>query len=357
MTASTPRALIAEDDTLVAAVIQDTLEQIGIDVIGTAADGAQAVEMTRRLQPDVVLMDIEMPEMDGLIAAQRIQEDCPTPIVILTVYTEDGRLQQAAAAGVGAYLLKPPDPGSLERAITIARARFEDMRELRRLNAELLAYDHSVSHDLKSPLGSIFTTAEFLAEEYHSLSGRALESWLREIASQAQRAINIIESLLLLGRPAEISLEPLDMSSIVTVVQSGLALVIERTQTQISVPETWPPAYGHPLLVERVWDNYLSNAIKYGGNPPRVELGGDLQANGQARFWVRDNGRGISAEERALLFKPFVRLTPADTGGYGLGLFLARRIVEQLGGQVGIESHPGAEMGSVFYFTLPAFAP
>ncbi len=137
MNVSTPRVLIAEDDILVSDAIQEVLAESGYTVIGEAQDGRQAIELTQTLQPDVILMDIKMPEMDGLEAARQIQERCPTPIVILTAHETSELVAQAGAAGVGAYLVKPPRQSDMKRAITIAMARFEDMMELRHLNGEL----------------------------------------------------------------------------------------------------------------------------------------------------------------------------------------------------------------------------
>jgi len=131
------RVLIAEDDPLVAEVIEAQLRAVVFSVVGRAADGRAAVELACALRPDVILMDIQMPQMGGIEAAHAIQERCPTPIVILTVHSEQVVAAQAAAAGVGAYLIKPAGPEELERAVTIARARFADLLELRRLNAEL----------------------------------------------------------------------------------------------------------------------------------------------------------------------------------------------------------------------------
>jgi two-component system, sensor histidine kinase and response regulator len=102
-----------------------------------------------------------------------------------------------------------------------------------------------------------------------------------------------------------------------------------------------------------VWINYLSNGCKYGGQPPELELGADVLLDGQVRFWVQDNGRGLAAEEQARLFVPFTRLEQARAKGYGLGLSVVRRIIEKLGGQVGVESAGIPGQGSKFYFILP----
>jgi AmiR/NasT family two-component response regulator len=131
------RVLIAEDDYLNSEMIKGLLEEAGYTVAGEAADGFETIEMTRSLQPDVVLMDIKMPDMDGLEATRRIYESCPTPVVVLTAYERSELVEEASAVGVGAYLVKPPNAREMERAITIAMARFDDLMELHRLNAEL----------------------------------------------------------------------------------------------------------------------------------------------------------------------------------------------------------------------------
>jgi len=129
--------LIAEDEALIGNLIQSELEEIGHRVVGRALDGRQAVEMTGELHPDVVLMDIVMPEMDGLQAARIIQESCPTPVVLLTAYDDISLVEKAGEVGAGAYLVKPSTAADLARAIAFAVARFADQAALRQLNAEL----------------------------------------------------------------------------------------------------------------------------------------------------------------------------------------------------------------------------
>ncbi len=133
------KVLVAEDDFLVSEMIRGIVEDIGHTVVGMAIDGGQAIDMTESLQPDVILMDVEMPDMNGLEATRYIQQNCPTPVVILTAYETAKLVRDASEAGVGAYLVKPPNLSTIDRAITIARARFQDMVTLHRLNAELQA--------------------------------------------------------------------------------------------------------------------------------------------------------------------------------------------------------------------------
>ncbi len=136
--------LIAEDDFIVSEMIQREVENLGYTIVGKAPDGRQAVEMTRSLQPDVVLMDIKMPDMDGLEATLRIYQTCPTPVVILTAYDTPDLVKQASEVGAGAYLVKMSNAREIERAITIAIARFDDMIALRRLNAELQSHSEQL---------------------------------------------------------------------------------------------------------------------------------------------------------------------------------------------------------------------
>ena len=131
------RVLIAEDDHLVGEMVKGYLEEAGYAVVGEAADGLEAVSLAKSLRPDVVLMDIEMPDMDGIEATRQIFTSCPTPVVALTAYDTPELVELAGEAGVGAYIIKPASRRELERAITIATARFDDMMALRRLSDEL----------------------------------------------------------------------------------------------------------------------------------------------------------------------------------------------------------------------------
>jgi CheY-like chemotaxis protein/nitrogen-specific signal transduction histidine kinase len=129
--------LVVEDDYLVLREMLRCLDGLGYRVAAQTANGQEALDAIRELKPDVILMDINMPVMDGLEASRHIQATCPTPIVIITAYDTSAMLDQASNAGVGAYLRKPVESLSLHQAITIAMARHKDMMKWRSLCDEL----------------------------------------------------------------------------------------------------------------------------------------------------------------------------------------------------------------------------
>lgn len=346
------KVLIVEDDFMVSNMIEGKLGEIGYTVAGKAATGYHAIDLVKSLKPDVVLMDIEMPDLDGIAATQLIHENHPTPVVMLTAYDTPDLVRRASAAGAGAYLLKLPQARDIERAITVALARFADMIELRRLNAELDAFAHTVAHGLKNPLGLIVSYADLLKQELRLNDEQ--HRLLNALARNAHRMETIIESLLLLAgvRQTEPSLTPLNMSRIVAEAEQRLTDVIERSQAQILIPEQWPEALGYAPWIEEVWTNYISNGLKYGGTPPKLQLGATVRSDGKVRFWIRDNGPGLMADERAQVFAPFTRFNQTRAPGSGLGLSIVKRIVEKLGGQVGVESEGLPGRGCIFYFTL-----
>ena len=229
--------------------------------------------------------------------------------------------------------------------------------ELEARNAELDAFAHTVAHDLKNPVSSVVGYADVLRRNYARLPTQVREEFLDVITRNSRKMASIIDELLLLSSVrgvGQVELHPLEMGRIVAEARGRLLHLIEEYQAEIELPDKWPVAMGYSPWVEAVWANYISNAIKYGGHPPRIQLGSTVHADGWIRFWVRDNGNGLSAPEQARLFTPFERLHEVRAQGHGLGLSIVQRIVKKLGGKVGVESHGMPGEGCEFYFMLPA---
>lgn len=241
-------------------------------------------------------------------------------------------------------------------AVAIDNANVYEERE--KLVVELDAFAHTVAHDLKSPLAVITAYSELALESPVMNENMDLLDILHRIRSSSYKATSIIRELLLLAgirKEQNVLITPLQMDIVVLEAVNRLESLIEEYQAEIILPETWCSAAGYAPWVEEIWVNYISNAIKYGGKPPRVEIDWEEQPDDTARFYVIDNGEGLTEVEQEQLFQPFTRLAQADVKGHGLGLSIVRRIAEHLDGEVGVESRPGS--GSKFYFTLPLHPP
>jgi signal transduction histidine kinase len=254
----------------------------------------------------------------------------------------------------------------LEQEIAARRQAEETLRqyaeELKSQNAELDAFAHTVAHDLKNPLNALRLASDLPEYEFATLPPEEQYGRLRTADRCGQRIGNIIDELLLLTSVRGQQVEPqrLDMGPIVQRALDRLHYLVASYKASVRQPAVWPAAIGYGPWIEEVWVNYVSNALKYGGRPPHVELGADLCDDGWVRFWVRDDGAGLTEEERGRLFAPFERLHQVRTEGHGLGLSIVRRIVEKLGGRVGVVPNPPSSEhqetsgpGSTFYFDLP----
>jgi response regulator NasT len=124
------RVLIAEDEALIRLDLKEMLEEEGYSVVAEVGDGAQAVERARELLPDLVILDIQMPELDGLAAAEQIASARIAPVIVLTAFSQRELVERARDAGAMAYLVKPFSKNDLVPAIEVARARFAEMQAL-----------------------------------------------------------------------------------------------------------------------------------------------------------------------------------------------------------------------------------
>jgi two-component system, response regulator PdtaR len=124
------RVLIAEDEALIRLDLKEMLEEEGYDVVGEVGDGQQAVDRAAELRPDLVILDIQMPVLDGLSAAEKIAGERIAPVIVLTAFSQRDLVERARDAGAMAYLVKPFNKNDLVPAIEVARARFAEMSAL-----------------------------------------------------------------------------------------------------------------------------------------------------------------------------------------------------------------------------------
>ncbi len=338
------------------ALLSTVLAQQGYE-IRTAISGDLALKSVLAYPPDLILLDIMMPGMSGYEVCQLLKANEDThdiPVIFLSALGEVLDKVKAFSVGGVDYITKPFQTDEVLARIETHLSLRKLQKQLEVQNRELDAFAHTVAHDLKEPLAIILGYTDMLHHGSIKMNPERLKLIGQATHESAQKAVNIIDTLLLLAsvHKRQVEVKPLNMAEIVNQVQQRLKVMITEYQGEIILPESWPIPLGHTLWVEEVWMNYLSNGLKYGGQPPHLELGATPQPDGMIRFWVQDNGAGLAPEVQTSLFAAFTRLNKVRVEGHGLGLSIARRIIDKLGGQVGVESEVG--QGSLFYFTLPA---
>ncbi len=182
------RIVLAEDESLIRIDLAEMLIDLGYDVVGTASDGAVAVRMVQELKPDVAIIDIKMPVLDGLSAAEQISALGETAIVMLTAFSQPELVDRANAAGVMAFLVKPVDPTDLKPAIDVARARFAEKASL---TAEL--------GDLAGKLAArkAIERAKGILQRKFGLDESASFRWLQKAAMDRRMSMDAVAAVVI----------------------------------------------------------------------------------------------------------------------------------------------------------------
>jgi response regulator NasT len=182
------RVLIAEDETIIRLDLRALLERAGFEVCAEARDGEEAVALARSERPDVAVLDVKMPKLDGIDAARRILDENPIPIVMLTAYGQDELVQRAAEAGVFGYLVKPFREQDLLPAIRTARARHDELAALRE-EAESLAEALAARKAIERAKG--------LLMEKEGLSEQDAFARLRKASQVSGRPLRVVAEAIL----------------------------------------------------------------------------------------------------------------------------------------------------------------
>ena len=372
--------LVVDDNPTNLGVLLDYLGANGFRVL-VAEDGESALERARFGNPDIILLDVMMPGMDGFETCRRLAADPLThdiPVIFMTALTSIADKVACFQAGGVDFVAKPFQQEEILARLTahcrlrtlqadlalrneeleheIAQrkrseaALAESVAELRTRNAELDTFTRAVAHDLSNDLEKLIASAAVVKED-GKLEGEFAE-YLEVIHQTGQHMTRTFKGLLLLAqlRQARVTTRPVDMSESITWACRRLAPLIDGSRAEIVQPASLPRAMAYAPWIEEVWFNYLGNAIKYGGRPPHIEMGADACTDGWIRYWVRDDGQGLTLDEQNLLFSREVHLDHARVRGSGLGLSIVKHIIEKLGGKVGVDSQVGR--GSTFYFEL-----
>lgn len=263
-----------------------------------------------------------------------------------------GTLQDITERRAAEVALRASEEQLRELNASLEQRVVERTAELAETNAELAAYAHSVSHDLRAPLRAMEGFAGALLEDYGDRLDEEGREFIRHIAHSARRMDALTNDLLVysqLGR-AEIQLEPVDLTRSVDDAISQLASLIETCGARVDVAEQLPLVSGHRRIMAQAITNLLSNAVKFvaDGARPEVRIWAERRDDFLIRLWFEDNGIGVDEDNQDRIFCVFERLHGIESySGTGIGLALVSRSCERLGGRCGVESRLGE--GSRFW--------
>jgi two-component system sensor histidine kinase/response regulator len=363
--------LLVDDTPTLRMLMRLALEDSGFVVVGEAGDGLAAVELAKELAPELVLLDLAMPVMDGLEALPLLREALPDlRVVILSGFDRAAMESQVLDAGAHAYLQKglAPDaiieslrelfPASAPPPAPVPQARrpvLPPPPEGDRLTAveqDLEELLYLVSHDLTEPVNVIKGFAERLARRTRTDEEGEFCEFILDAADRMQQLLDDLLDYARAGR-GELPQELLDCRRLVDNVVAGLSSAATAAGARVTSGDLPREVVANRLVLTQVLHNLVANALKFvqPGVAPHVRIESET-GPGTVTFRVSDNGVGIDAEHFERIFQPFKRLHSRDRyPGSGIGLAICRRLVERQGGRIWVDSGPA---GSSFSVELPA---
>jgi two-component system sensor histidine kinase/response regulator len=366
------KILIVDDDRLNIRVLGGILKADGY-VLAEANSGETALELYLQFRPDLVLLDVVMPGIDGFETCRRLRRehgDKSAPVIFITAKSDSDDVVEGLTAGGVDYLPKPFKPKEVLARIRshlqnqiLSEQRKMLVEQLSKANAAKNRFLGMAAHDLRNPLASIRGIAEFLREgAVGPLTPEQLDL-IDTIQGASQSMLVMVNELLdvatIEAGELKLSLEIFDLGDLIAKSVSMINREALKKKTHVILE---PPPHPvrlkiDPAKMKQVVDNLLSNAVKY--SPPGSTIRTFVtsnEADSTCSFSVHDQGPGIPHDEHDRLFKDFSRLSSKPTGGEkstGLGLAICRKIVEAHHGQIVAENLP--DRGCEFRVTLPAF--
>lgn len=383
------QVLIVDDTPDLRLLLQLSLSRYqGVTVVGEAGDGQQGVDLAREYQPDVVLLDLAMPRMDGLQALPLIREVAPDArVIVLSGFDESRMAGAATAAGAHAYLRKGASPDELiatvasvlGRPVPALRARpgrpspvptasrlrppepaptpppvptradgvepSDEAEEQHRLLAR-------AAHELRNPTIALTVLADELAAHRDDLTGELVDRIVTAIVRQAGILDQVTTDLLtsshvrrgsLVVNPRPVALAPALQEAVEGFEAGDLTIEISCPADLMVMADR--------VRVQQIISNLLTNAVRYGAPPISIRA---TVAENTAEIRVVDRGPGVPAWFLDRLFDEYTRATPDDGVGTGIGLFVVRSLAQAQGGDAWYEPFLG---GASFCISLPLVVP
>jgi len=332
--------------------------------VQSAHSGEECLKIAKATLPDLIILDVTMPKMDGYQVLSHLKQDPLTeniPIVFLTArYRDIDRVVKGLELGAIDYLTKPIEEDELLARIKVAlrtkesedRIRLQNI-ELKALNDELSALSHSVSHDLRAPLRHIDGMSRILLEDYSDSLNDKAKNYLKRIISANSHMKECLENLLSLSKVSSTQFYPqkINLSELARKIANNFA---QNDGYQHVVIEIQPDlmALADKNLLYLILLNLIGNSLKFSSKQehPKIKIGLKKDKD-QFIYYVNDNGVGFDMNNSQQVFAPFQRLhSQEEFEGSGIGLSIAQRAVHRHGGSIWADSQLG--QGCTLFFTL-----
>jgi signal transduction histidine kinase len=366
----TGRVLIVDDQEANRLLLRDLLESQGHEV-AEAVDGVEALERVADAAPDVVLLDVGMPGIDGFEVCRRLKADPATatiPVLLVTAHNQRDQRLLGIGAGANDYITKPIDKSDLSlrvrNAIRMHQLYSEIEEQYRRLERLELLRDslvHMIVHDLRSPLAGIRAYLDLMQMDGEGKLEPEMTQSIDEARKVAVDMTEMVSDLLDVSRleSGKMPLEEsqVDLGALATEVAAAIGRATHRVTVRVEASAEQARIIGDPSVIRRVINNLVGNAVKFSPTSSQIVL--LVQGNGtEAKVSVSDRGPGIAPAYHEKIFEKFGQVEAASQGtkhSSGLGLTFCKFAVEAHGGRIGVESVVGR--GSTFWFSLPVRGP
>jgi len=355
------KVLVVDDEEWMRDACAQILQPEGFEVM-TAADGQTGLELARRQGPDLVLVDLKMPGMDGLAYLESVKTfDPEIGAIVITGYATIEVAVEAMKAGAYDFLAKPFKPAELRAVVRrgmehrLAALRSSALLHGKAPPAEL--HLAMLAHRFKEPLAVLRTCVGVVLQGYVGEVSPRAKGMIEVAAQRADQMMRFVDDWLTLSRLDQgKGIQEARVVNVVEVAKAAVERVRQHSQagklTIRSVVTSDPGAvHADPGALDELMDNLLDNAVRYtpAGGSVTVEVEGTAA---EAAVTVRDTGPGIGPEDLELIFRPFYRgKAQKSIPGTGLGLPIAKRIAEAHGGRIEVRSAPGE--GAAFHVFLP----
>ncbi|BDI30310.1 hypothetical protein CCAX7_23610 [Capsulimonas corticalis] len=367
-----PREILIIDDTPEDRAVFRRCLQAETDYANTFVEAETGEEGLQRYfdhRPDCVLLDYQMPDMNGVEVLEALREASPFgvfPIVLLTGVASQSVALQAMKLGAQDYLIKgQAGPEEVARAVRNAMDRtsmltiLDEQRrnleaknaELERRNAELDQFAYVASHDLKAPLRGIATIANWIHEDLGAQLTPEIAGQLKRLSGRVSRMEGLIDGLLQYARVGRVLVPP-ERVDVGALIQETIDLLAAPKTFHFVIGPGMPAIVAERLRLQQVFLNLIGNGVKHHHRQDGQITIASEDLGSFYQFSVADDGPGIEPQYHQKIFTIFQTLLARDKmENTGIGLSLVKKIVEEQGGQVIVESPPSG--GTTFRFTWP----